>query len=65
LRSLGFREFRVRVHGDLARVEIARSEMENILDRELLDEINDKLTRLGFRFVTLDLAGFRSGSLNP
>ena len=65
LRSLGFREFRVRVHGDLARVEIARNEMENILDRELLDGINNKFTSLGFRFVALDLAGFRSGSLNP
>jgi uncharacterized protein len=65
LRSMGFREFRVRVHGDLARIEVARSEMENILDHDLFDVINGKFTSLGFRFVTLDLAGFRSGSLNP
>ena len=65
LRSLGFREFRVRVHGDLARIEIARGEMERILDRGLLDDVNSKFTGFGFRFVTLDVAGFRSGSLNP
>ena len=64
LRSLGFREFRVRVHGELARIEVSRAEMEKILDRRLLDDINRNFSKLGFRFVTLDLAGFRSGSLN-
>lgn len=65
LRSAGFREFRVRVHGEIARVEIARDEMGKAFDRIMADEINSRLLELGFRFVTLDLAGFRSGSLNP
>ena len=65
LRGAGFREFRVRVHGDIARIEIAQAEMEKFLDRHLIDDINSSFTALGFRFVTLDLAGFRSGSLNP
>ena len=65
IRSLGFREFRVRVHGELARLEVARVEMENILNLTLMADINEKFSEFGFRFVTLDLAGFRSGSLNP
>jgi len=65
LRSMGFREFRVRVHGDLARIEIAGDEMGKILDKSLFDKINRMFSEIGFRFVTLDLAGFRSGSLNP
>lgn len=65
LRSFGFREFRVRVHGELARIEISRAELEKVFDRKVVAEINEGLTGLGFRFVTLDLAGFRSGSMNP
>ena len=65
LRSVGFREFRVRVHDDLARIEVAADEMDKILDRSLFDRINKQFSEIGFRFVTLDLAGFRSGSLNP
>ena len=65
LRALGFREFRVRNHDDLARIEVAADEMDKILDRSLLDRINKQFSEIGFRFVTLDLAGFRSGSLNP
>ena len=65
LRSVGFREFRVRVHDDLARIEVAADEMDKILDRSLFDRINKHFSEIGFRFVTLDLAGFRSGSLNP
>jgi len=61
--SLGFRVVRVRDHSDLARVEVGRSELEKAL--KLGDKIVENLKRLGYRFVTLDLEGYRSGSLNP
>jgi uncharacterized protein len=64
MRQLGFREFRVRHHGDLARVEIARAEMQRALSMETLDAITAALRSAGFQYVTLDCAGFRSGSLN-
>jgi uncharacterized protein len=64
MRQLGFREFRVRHHGDLARVEIARAEMQKALSMETLDAITAALRNAGFQYVTLDCAGFRSGSLN-
>ena len=64
IRQLGFREFRVRHHGDLARVEIARAEMQRALSMETLDAITAALRSVGFQYVTLDCAGFRSGSLN-
>jgi uncharacterized protein len=64
LRSLGFREFRVRHHGDLARVEIARAEMPRALNLETLDALTAALRQAGYQYVTLDTAGFRSGSLN-
>jgi uncharacterized protein len=64
LRSEGFREFRVRVHDDLARVEIARAEMEKVLNAEVAERLARKFKSFGFRYVTLDLGGFRSGSLN-
>ena len=64
MRSLGFREFRVRHHGPLARVEIARAEMLRALDMDVLDRITAELKAAGFQFVALDAAGFRSGSMN-
>jgi len=64
LRQLGFREFRVRHHGELARVEIARSELPRALTMEMLDAITSELRKAGFKYVTLDCTGFRSGSLN-
>lgn len=64
MRQLGFREFRVRHHGDLARVEISRSEMPRVLNLEILDAITSALRQVGYQYVTLDTAGFRSGSLN-
>ena len=64
LRSLGFTEFRVRVHGDLARIEIAPAELEKILEPRLFDEVAGRFRDFGFQFVTLDLNGFRSGSMN-
>ena len=64
LRQLGFRELRVRHHGELARVEIARAELPRALTMEMLDAITAALKLAGFQYVTLDCAGFRSGSLN-
>ena len=64
LRQLGFREFRVRHHGELARLEIARAELPRALTMEMLDAITVELRKAGFQYVTLDAAGFRSGSMN-
>lgn len=64
LRSLGLREFRLRVHGELARIEIAGDELELVLDRKKFRSISTYIRELGFRFVTLDMEGFRSGALN-
>jgi len=64
LRHIGFREFRVRVHGDLARIEISKCEMQKALDQSILERIESGVEGLGFKYVTLDLKGFRSGSLN-
>ena len=64
LRQLGFRELRVRHHGELARVEIARPELPRALSMEMLDAITAALKDAGFKYVTLDCAGFRSGSMN-
>ena len=64
LRSLGFRQFRVRHHGDIVRIEIAREEMRRALTQEMAVEFSRIFKSLGFKFVTLDLEGFRSGSMN-
>lgn len=64
LRALGFREFRVRHHGDLARVEIARNELERALSLKMMDAITAGLKQAGYAYVTLDCTGFRSGSMN-
>jgi len=64
LKALGFRQFRVRHHGDLARIEIAREEMERALNLEMAGEFTRIFKALGFHFVTLDLQGYRQGSMN-
>lgn len=64
VRSYGFREFRVRSHGDLARIEIAKEEFGNVTENDFFSAANEKLKGLGFKYVTLDLGGFRSGSMN-
>lgn len=64
LRALGFRQFRVRHHGDIVRIEIAREELPRALTAEMAAELSATFRRLGFKFVTLDLEGFRSGSMN-
>ena len=64
LRQLGFRQFRVSHHGDIARIEVAREEMARALTPEMAGEFTRTFKALGFKFVTLDLEGFRSGSMN-
>jgi pyridinium-3,5-biscarboxylic acid mononucleotide sulfurtransferase len=64
LRELGFVEFRVRHHDTIARIEVPAGEVGRIVAEPLRSRIIAKLKSLGFKFVTLDLQGFRSGSLN-
>jgi uncharacterized protein len=64
LHALGFRQVRVRHHGDLARIEISRAELPRALSIEVLDQITAALKPLGFLYVTLDTQGYRSGSMN-
>lgn len=64
LRTLGFRQFRVRHHGEIVRIEIAREELVRALNPEMAAEFTRIFKALGFKFVTLDLEGFRSGSMN-
>jgi uncharacterized protein len=64
LRELGFRQFRVRHHGEIVRLEIARDELERALNPGMTAEFTRIFKALGFKFVTLDLEGFRSGSMN-
>ena len=64
LRALGFRQLRVRHHGPLARVEIDPAEMARAFDPEMARRISAALKPLGFRYVALDLDGYRSGALN-
>lgn len=63
--GLGFREYRVRAHGEIARVEIGVEDLGRALEKEVSEEIHRAVKDAGFEVVTLDLAGFRSGSLNP
>ncbi len=62
LRQLGLREFRCRHHGDLARIEAPPADFQRLIDNR--DQINAEFKRIGFLWVSMDLAGFRSGSLN-
>jgi uncharacterized protein len=64
LRSNGFRECRVRHHGEMARIEVPRTELGRLLHEPLLSTLTTGIRALGFRFVTVDLEGFRSGRLN-
>ncbi len=64
IRSLGFKEFRVRVHEEIVRLEIAPEEMKRALNLEITEKIAAKFRALGFKYVTLDLHGYRSGAMN-
>ncbi len=64
MRALGFREFRVRHHDELVRLEIAPAELDRALERTVADELARRFRALGFRYVTLDLHGYRTGAMN-
>jgi len=64
LRQMGFRQVRVRDHGEIVRIEIAREELPRALNPEMAAEFSRVFRALGFSYVTLDLEGFRSGSMN-
>src|SRR5216684_1407471 len=64
IRALGFRQFRVRFHGDVVRIEIAKDELERAMTAEMAHRFTAIFKGLGFHYVTLDLEGYRQGSLN-
>ena len=64
IKALGFRQFRVRFHGEVVRIEIAREEMEKALTMEMAAKFTAIFKKLGFKYVSLDLEGYRQGSLN-
>jgi pyridinium-3,5-biscarboxylic acid mononucleotide sulfurtransferase len=64
LKALGFRQFRTRFHGELVRIEVAREEMPLALSMEMAGRLTQIFRKLGYKYVTLDLAGYRQGSLN-
>lgn len=64
LRGLGFRQFRVRHHGEIVRIEIGRDELPRALTLEMFAEFSRMFKSLGFLYVTVDVEGFRSGSMN-
>ncbi len=64
LRELGFRQLRLRYHGDLARVEVEGNEIDRLLNEDLRSEVVRFLKEVGFTYVTLDLQGYRTGAMN-
>ncbi len=64
IKNLGFKMVRVRLHENLARIEIGEKELKKILKKEILYKIDSKLKNLGFNYVTLDCSGYKMGSMN-
>jgi len=64
LRELGFRQLRVRHHGDVARIEVPRADIARLVDGEISKKVIARMKEAGFTYVTIDLEGFRSGSMN-
>ncbi|MCT4595116.1 MAG: ATP-dependent sacrificial sulfur transferase LarE [Anaeromicrobium sp.] len=62
--SIGFRAVRVRCHNDLARIEVNREDRKRLFDEELLDDISAKLKEIGFKYIAMDMEGYRVGSFN-
>ncbi|MEI6205689.1 MAG: ATP-dependent sacrificial sulfur transferase LarE [Desulfuromonadales bacterium] len=65
LHVFGVKTFRVRVHDDLARIEVGKNEIARFLDESFRDRVYEDFRTVGFRYVSLDLAGYRTGSMNP
>jgi len=64
IKSLGFSQFRVRHHGEMARIEFVKDEIDRIFEDGLAEKISTRLKSMGFTYITVDLAGYRSGSMN-
>lgn len=64
LTELGFGQSRVRHHGDVARIELLPQEFDKLMDKEVREKVYSELNRIGFKYVTLDIRGFRTGSMN-
>jgi uncharacterized protein len=64
IRGLGFKQLRVRHHGDIARIEVAPEERRKLFDENLMDRISEALKEIGFTYVSLELGGYRTGSMN-
>ena len=64
LRALGFRQLRVRHHGDVARIEVPKADIARLVDEETSRQVIARMKEAGFIYVTIDLEGFRSGSMN-
>jgi pyridinium-3,5-biscarboxylic acid mononucleotide sulfurtransferase len=64
MKELGFREFRVRYHGDLARIEVSQEEFDRLMEKPTRDTVVRKFKEIGFNYVSLDLQGYRTGSMN-
>jgi uncharacterized protein len=64
MRALGFRQTRVRHHGETARIEIAREELPKAFSIEMFDRLSREFKKIGFRFVSIDVDGYRAGALN-
>jgi len=64
MRRLGFSQTRVRHHGDIARIEIAREQMQGALNMETFERISREFKRIGFRFVAIDVDGYRTGAMH-
>jgi uncharacterized protein len=64
LRELGFRQVRVRHHDKIARIEVERSELPRLIEEEMSRVVTDDLRKIGYTYVTVDLMGYRSGSMN-
>ena len=62
--SLGFKQVRVRHYQNLARIEIYQEEMARLLEGSIREKVVDRLKEIGYKYITLDLQGFRSGSMN-
>ena len=62
--SVRFKQFRVRAHNDIARIEVGKDEIHKFFNEDLLNKTNKKLKEIGFKYVTLDMAGYEMGSMN-
>ena len=62
--ELGFKQFRVRIHDKLARIELPKEDMERFMDEKIRNKVHAELKSIGFTYVTLDILGYRTGSLN-